>query len=770
VKTILLRILSGLGAIGLLVLSIFLSEQAFQQVLDFRQLERIPLTKVTHAVGGEVQLRGKADGERRIKSPRTSTECLYYRYMVEREEKDSDGNTSWRTIQDDTKSVDFYLEDETGSALIKGNTDRWAINWSIEQKYRRESGGYRYTEWRIDPGDQVTVFGWLERDPLISVDFTTEGHYQPIVSSFGAQSERSDIAFTALIRLWGGISALIGACYCLVLVLRVHKTLVFLSLISLSGTLLLFHYGYRSVQSDVAEGYERVVQHRERAESLVSARLSALDLYGMNFSAPFYLDSLLFSELDAAEKVQVSAWRRGAVLVRERYMQQISRFPESFVAASYGMDDPPAIALPEQEQAWKNEAMRAFEETRTTASSLWSLLLIALTAGAAWFAFSLIRVKRMQENIPTSKTAGVVFGLAEVKGELLPEEGRDLLEGPLTGESCTWYHYKVEEKRGSGKNQSWHTIQDDLRKQPFLCRDEEGTIRVFPGQAECITKHHESETRGNRRYSERRLSPGDELYILGKAKLDKTSEDSLVFGHEKGSPYIIANIPEEAVMLRKAWSGMALIAVALSVLFFGALLIFGSSGQMSSVDFLKASLIAPVFMLFVVFALMYNDLVFLRERCSRNWANIQVSLKKRADLLPQLEEVIRQYLRHESELQTHLVQLRERRAAAASAREVDGYLEAEHQAISEVLARVEQYPDLEGIDLIAAFNRRLIKLENEVSLIRAGFNDAVMHYQTRIETFPDNLLAGWFGFEPVTALSFEAKAHQVPAVQLRDAQ
>lgn len=219
-------------------------------------------------------------------------------------------------------------------------------------------------------------------------------------------------------------------------------------------------------------------------------------------------------------------------------------------------------------------------------------------------------------------------------------------------------------------------------------------------------------------------------------------------------------------MLRRGWSGMALIAVALSVLFFGALLVFGGSGQMSSVDFLRASLIAPVFMLFVVFALMYNDLVFLRERCSRNWANIQVSLKKRADLLPQLEEVVRQYLRHESELQVHLVQLRERRGSASSAREVDGYLEAEHQAISEVLARVEQYPDLEGIYLIAAFNRRLIKLENEVSLIRAGFNDAVMQYQTRIETFPDNILAGWFGFNPISALTFECKAHELPAVRL----
>ena len=226
---------------------------------------------------------------------------------------------------------------------MNGNTDRWSINWSVKQKYRRESGGYRYTEWRIDPGDNITVFGWLEREPEITVDFTAQGHYKPIISSFGADSERSDIAFTALLRLWGGLSALIAACYCVVLALRAHKTLVLLSLISLSGTLLLFHYGYRSVHSDVTEGYERVLQHRDRAEALVTAKLSALDLVGMNFSGPFYLNSVLFADLSQEEKEQVNAWRRGAVLVTERYLKQISRFPESYVASSLGMDQPPPI-------------------------------------------------------------------------------------------------------------------------------------------------------------------------------------------------------------------------------------------------------------------------------------------------------------------------------------------------------------------------------------------------------------------------------------------
>jgi hypothetical protein len=269
------------------------------------------------------------------------------------------------------------------------------------------------------------------------------------------------------------------------------------------------------------------------------------------------------------------------------------------------------------------------------------------------------------------------------------------------------------------------------------------------------------------RYTEWRLSPGAELYVMGKARLDKTRGDSLVFGHEKGSPYIIANIPEEDVMMRKARTGMGLLAMALSLLFFGALLISGSNGDLSSLDFVLASLIAPVFMLFVVFVLMYNDLVFLRQRCDRNWANIQVSLNKRADLIPQLEQVVKQYLSHESQLQKELVRLRELRQEVANARDFDEYISTEHETINQLSARIEQYPDLEGIDLIAVFNRRLIKLENEVALIRAGFNDAVTEYEIRSQSFPDNILARLFRFPAVELLRYDLHAHSVPAVSVK---
>jgi hypothetical protein len=183
-------------------------------------------------------------------------------------------------------------------------------------------------------------------------------------------------------------------------------------------------------------------------------------------------------------------------------------------------------------------------------------------------------------------------------------------------------------------------------------------------------------------------------------------------------------------------------------------------------DFLLASLIAPLFLFCMVLILMYNDLVFLKQRCERNWANIQVSLKKRANLIPSLEQVVRQYLDHESDLQEDLVELRESSKAAVTSDEVDQYLEKEHSSIDMINVRLESYPDLKGADVVADMNRRLIKLENEIALIRAGFNDAVNQYRTRIQTFPDNLLAGLFRFEAMDVLRFDTRSHEIPDVRM----
>ncbi|MFN3239556.1 MAG: LemA family protein [Pseudomonadales bacterium] len=734
-----MRYACGFLTLLLLPSAIMLSQLGFGKVQDFRMLERIPVTSISAAIPGEVQLKGQAEAIDTVKAPRTGTPSIYYRYLVEREERDSEGNRRWRTITDETRSVDFRLTDPSGSAQVRfvfiGSTE---VN--VKRRHRSQSGNLRYTEWRLEQGDNVTLFGFMEASDNKVVNFRQPGHYLPIVSTMGGAAERSSLGNTALFLIWGSISTLIFACLCAMITLRIHRTLVFLSITCLSCFFLLANLGYQSVKAEVDAGYRQVESYVTRS-----------------------------SEQDADSATSVATLNERAAtrhLLIERYQGQTANFPESWVKKTGNYRPFAKTPLTPEQQAIA--ANKAAQFTTTRASNADFLLIIGglLAAALAWFAIKVIRVKRIQENIPTSKTSGVSYGLAEVKGQLKPEPDHEPFTGPVSGQPCCWYRELIQERRGSGKNAKWVTIKDQIYKQPFRVQDDEGEIRAFPSRADIITRHKASRREGNRRYSEWRLSPDDDLYVLGKAKLDKTRGDALVFGQEKGSPYIIANVSEAEVMLRKAMSGMAMLAAGMSVLFLAAIWLSGAGGSFSSIDFLRSSVIAPLFLLMVMFVLMYNDLVFLRERCERNWANIQVSLKKRADLLPRLESVVKEYLGHEQHLQQGLALLRERSRGIHSEGAMDQYMAAEHVSLAELQARIEQYPDLKASGLLQDFHKRLVTLENEVALIRTGYNDAVTQFRIRTLTFPDNLLAKLFNFSPRAMLSYRESAHPIPRVKL----
>lgn len=734
------RIVCAIAAVILLVAALLLTKFGFQKVQDFRMLERIPLTNINAAIPGEVHLKGKAQAISTVKAPKTGTPSIYYRYLVEKEQRDSDGNTTWRTIQDDVSAVDFNLIDESGSVLVRlsmlGETE---VN--VKRRHRSQSGKLRYTEWRLQDGDKITLYGWLEAGNKTAVNFTKDGRYLPILSAAGSAAERMSLGNSALFFLWGGISCLVLASLALMVSLQIHRALTFLSVVSSACFILLVNLGYQSAALDVASGYQQVKSYLERSE--------------------------LEDEKEPARLTAINERTATRYLMIQRFERQTKDFPESLLLRLGGYPSLPKIKLSPIQQDIATSKASQFKVTKASQSYILLPIGFVLASIFAWFALRLIRVKRIQENLPTSKTAGVTYGLAEVVGTLDNEDDHELFTGPVSGAQCCWYRHLVEEKRGSGKNSKWVTIQDETHKQPFVIQDDEGEIRAFSGNAEIITKHKHSEHRGNRRYTEWRLSPGDELYVLGKARLDKTKGDSLVFGHEKGSPYIIANIPEAAVMLRKAIKGMSLLAIGISLLFLATIWLSGSGGGFSSVDFLLAAAIAPLLLTVVMFVLMYNDLVFLRERCERNWSNIQVSLKKRADLIPRLEAVVKEYMAHENNLQQGLALLRTRSGQISTAKEMDQYMAAEHVSIAELSARIEQYPELKGAEMIQDFHRRLVKLENEVALIRSGFNDAVTQYKTRLGSFPDNILARLFHFSARPLLSYSEAAHPIPQVSIR---
>ena len=275
------------------------------------------------------------------------------------------------------------------------------------------------------------------------------------------------------------------------------------------------------------------------------------------------------------------------------------------------------------------------------------------------FGFRSIRNKRCMENVPTSRTAGAVFGLAEFKGIVGPAPNEVPLSSPLTRSPCVYYHYLVQEKRGSGKNSKWVTITNEEDCCDFTCIDGEGAIDGDPTGADFMTKHKTTRREGRRKYSESRLEIHDPLYVIGECGIHPEHADRLYVRKPEGSfPFILSNLTEKAVTESIAGKGIAQLNLAFASVLLIGLTLFGLFGSFGADDYLTSAMLAPIFMLFVTLVLHFNDLVFLRQRVNRNASNIDVSLKKRNDLLPSLEQIVKAYMSHEPEVMQAVTNMR----------------------------------------------------------------------------------------------------------------
>jgi hypothetical protein len=415
--------------------------------------------------------------------------------------------------------------------------------------------------------------------------------------------------------------------------------------------------------------------------------------------------------------------------------------------------------LTQTETQLLQQKLQQFSPTKVVGMAYWWVLAGALCFVVfTYFAFRYIKIKRMIENIPTTASIGVSVGLAEVKGKVrLMQE--NALNGPVSGQACVWYRYLVEERRGSGKNARWVKISDNTFFQRFYCEDKDGRLVIDPKGANLITRHKKIKREGSMRYSEWLLKPGDKLYALGSINVDPQIQDRLVLGDapkqtEQADLFILSNYSEQELMIRKAAISMLSLCLAFSAMFCSAIFMGGMSGQFSATDYLVAGLLAPLFLIFFMLVLHYNDLIFLQRRAQRNWANIQVSLKKRADLLPGLQGIVKHYKTYENTLLKRITQQRNQlNASLESPERAREFLKSEQQLLTGLKIAVEDYPELKANELFLNLTETLTQLENEIALMRTGFNDAVMHYNTRIQSFPDALLARWFRFERMDFLA-----------------
>jgi LemA protein len=173
-----------------------------------------------------------------------------------------------------------------------------------------------------------------------------------------------------------------------------------------------------------------------------------------------------------------------------------------------------------------------------------------------------------------------------------------------------------------------------------------------------------------------------------------------------------------------------------------------------------------VVVLIMLFVGMYNGLVRLRNQVKNAWSQIDVQLKRRHDLIPNLVETAKGYVKHERGTLEAITQARSTAMQAQSpgaASKAEGAL---GDALSKFFLVVENYPDLKANQNFLAIQEELSSTENKISFARQFYNDQVLTYNTKVETVPTNLVAGMFGFQKSEFFQLEsAEEKEVPKVQ-----
>jgi LemA protein len=174
---------------------------------------------------------------------------------------------------------------------------------------------------------------------------------------------------------------------------------------------------------------------------------------------------------------------------------------------------------------------------------------------------------------------------------------------------------------------------------------------------------------------------------------------------------------------------------------------------------------AIVVVLALVVVAMYNRLVRLRNRTENSWAQVDVQLRRRYDLIPNLVEAVKGYAAHE---QTTFEDVTKARTAAQQAQGVEEQAKAENvltAAIGRLFAVAEAYPQLRATENFQQLQAQLADVEQKIAVSRQVYNDTVLTYDNALETVPTNIVAGLFNFSPRAYFETEGATREAPAVQ-----
>ncbi len=395
-------------------------------------------------------------------------------------------------------------------------------------------------------------------------------------------------------------------------------------------------------------------------------------------------------------------------------------------------------------------------------------------------AFRILQKKRLIDDMPTSKTLGVFIGLAELKGTA---ESDKPLTSYLAGAPCVLYKWKIEEHwsrtvtsigaKGiptTRHESGWTVIAKDEQLPPFYLKDDTGVIRIIPEGAEIQDKEIFNKTcrfsdplyfgKGplreiansdhERRFVETAIPLHASLYIMGQARERQDVVAAEIAKDKKSPMFLISTRSEKQISSGLGiwfwgWIVIGLLAITGSV-WLGSRLALG--GQSSAG---RLAITLGGYLLLIALGwiwLVYNSLVNLRQRVRQGWAEVDIELKRRNDLIPNLVQVVEGYATHESQLQELAANLRGQMSATPP-----GAAGTDYAGCGPILrVTVENYPDLKASELFLNLQKQLSDTEQRIALARDYFNQIVTFYNTRLEIVPDTFLAKMMRLKPQTLM------------------
>jgi LemA protein len=176
-------------------------------------------------------------------------------------------------------------------------------------------------------------------------------------------------------------------------------------------------------------------------------------------------------------------------------------------------------------------------------------------------------------------------------------------------------------------------------------------------------------------------------------------------------------------------------------------------------------IVALVLLVGLTLVRLYNKLVRLRNRTENAWAQVDVQLRRRYDLIPNLVETVKGYASHE---RATFEEVTKARTAAQQASSVEEQAKAENMltaALGRLFAVAEDYPELRATENFQQLQSQLEETETKIAVSRQVYNDAVLTYDTALETVPTNIVAGMFSFAEKPYFEIEEPAREAPQVR-----